>query len=320
MDIDISVVIPVYNCQDSIERCVNSLLAQTTKKIEIILVNDGSTDNSKSICESICEKNQNVFLLNQDNQGAAKARDTGIVFSHGKYIGFLDSDDWVHPSMYEKMLDIANTQNAGIVQCGFIKTSQVDDKSISITKDCSVYTVTGYHALNQLLRVVKEDNFNYLLWNKIFRKELFLKFEMPVKKKANNDVPVIPRAFYYAERITYTEQPFVYYYIHNDCEQKSMSDDLWKSNTNAIFSHLESFWNITCFFEKCNREFYLKSMCLLGVWLGSAIRCKNMSEQQKDILREVISKGKFVFNKYVPLKYKLAFLVCKILRKIRFVI
>lgn len=313
MEIDISVIVPVYNCGGSIERCVNSLLAQTVKKIEIILVNDGSTDNSQDICEKICESNQNVFLLNQENQGAAKAREAGILFSHGKYIGFLDSDDWVHSSMYEKMLDIAITQNADIVQCGFIRTNQTSDKSISIVQDYPVHTVTGYQALNQLLRVVEEDNFNYLLWNKLFRKELFLKFEMPVKKKANNDVPVIPRTFYYAERVAYTEQPFVYYYIHNDDEQKSMTDDLWKSKTNAVLSHLESFWDITCFFEKCNEEFCLKSGYLLSVWLASAMRCKNTSDQQKKILKEVISKGRFVFNKYVPVKYKLFYLMYKMM-------
>lgn len=317
MEIDVSVIIPVYECEKSIERCVNSLLAQTLKKIEIILVNDGSTDNSQRICEKICESNQNVFLINQENQGAAKARETGIVFSHGKYIGFLDSDDWVHSSMYEKMLDFAIAQNADIVQCGFIRTNQIGDESISISQDYPVHSVTGYTALDQLLRVVKEDNFNYLLWNKLFRKELFLNFEMPVKKKANNDVPVVPRTFYYAERIAYTEQPFVYYYIHHEDEQKSMSDDLWKSKTNAVFSHLESFWNITCFFEKCNQDFYLKSGYLLSVWLASAMRCKNTSEQQNEILNEVLAKGNLFSNKFIPLKYKLFFLMFQILKKIR---
>ena len=200
MNPKISVVIPVYNCEQYIERCIRSIQRQTLKEIEIILVNDGSSDNSLDLCYSCQKSADNIVVVNQDNGGASKARNAGVKIAKGEYIGFVDSDDWIDEDMYMTLYRIAKAADADIVQCGFIKTSDPTDHSIHTCQELSWDTETGSNALSELLCGEAQCRFNYLLWNKIYKRELFSQFEYPTEVKTINDVPVIPRLFYYAER------------------------------------------------------------------------------------------------------------------------
>ena len=110
----ITVVVPVYNVEKYLERCINSIIHQTIKNIEIILVNDGSTDGSRKICEYYRENDERVILINQENQGLSAARNTGIDKATGKYICFVDSDDWVHEKYLETMYNDIKEQDAQI--------------------------------------------------------------------------------------------------------------------------------------------------------------------------------------------------------------
>lgn len=118
--IKVSVVVPVYNSETTIDRCVQSLLNQTLDKIEIILVNDGSSDESGRICDALLDKDERIRVIHQDNGGAAKARNAGLEISKGDYVGFVDSDDWVDANMYYTMYHIAEQGDLDIVRCGAI--------------------------------------------------------------------------------------------------------------------------------------------------------------------------------------------------------
>ena len=99
--VKISIVIPIYNAEDHLQRCVDSVLNQTEKNIEIILVDDGSKDNSIEICKNYLNQDKRVQLIHQENSGVSAARNRGIEQACGEYIGFIDSDDWIEPNMYE---------------------------------------------------------------------------------------------------------------------------------------------------------------------------------------------------------------------------
>ena len=118
---NVSVVVPVYNVEPYLEECLDSLVAQSLKEIEILVVNDGSTDRSEEIARRYCREHQNIVLVNKKNRGCASARNVGIECSRGDYVGFVDSDDWVGPSMFEKLYSKATKTNADIVQCGLEK-------------------------------------------------------------------------------------------------------------------------------------------------------------------------------------------------------
>ena len=115
--VKISIVIPIYNAEDHLQRCVDSVLNQTEKNIEIILVDDGSTDNSIEICKNYLNQDKRVQLIHQENSGVSAARNRGIEQACGEYIGFIDSDDWIEPNMYECLLREANQASADIVMC-----------------------------------------------------------------------------------------------------------------------------------------------------------------------------------------------------------
>lgn len=304
----VSVIVPVYNCEKYIERCVKSLQNQTLKEIEIILVNDGSTDKSLDLCCSFQGKDDNIVVITQKNCGASKARKAGLEVAQGEYIGFIDSDDWVDEEMFQCLYGIAQQENADIVQCSFIKTSDSADQSIHHCKKFFWNTEKGNSALSELLCVEKQCRFNYLLWNKIYRRELFSRFEYPTEIKIINDVPVIPRLFYYANNIAYTEQPFVYYYERKDENNKSIMDSLEQSRSVMVLSHVEAFNNVAEFFRTIDAEVYKKSLYLLTMWVCSGIIIKK-NEEQRILIRDTVIRHQLYKCEYANVKKKIICLI-----------
>lgn len=119
----ISVIVPVYNDERYLKRCLDSLLAQTYPNLEIILVNDGSTDNSLNICEDYARVYLNINVINKPNGGISSARNAGLVTARGQYVGFVDSDDWVSTDMYLTLYNLIKDNKADAAQVGTIKSS-----------------------------------------------------------------------------------------------------------------------------------------------------------------------------------------------------
>lgn len=111
----VSIIIPVYNCEAYIDRCICSVLAQTYHQIELILIDDGSKDNSGAICDAWAAKDSRVKVLHQENAGVSAARNAGLDAATGEYIGFVDADDWVEPQMVEQLLEAARSSDADMV-------------------------------------------------------------------------------------------------------------------------------------------------------------------------------------------------------------
>ncbi|MDX8335688.1 glycosyltransferase family 2 protein [Candidatus Cetobacterium colombiensis] len=129
----LSVIIPAYNVEKYIKRCIDSVLNQSLKKIEIIIIDDGSKDKTSDICLEISTKNSNIKYKKVENSGCSAARNLGILMSTNKYIAFLDSDDWVDQDMYEEMIKVAEKNDSDIVICGFKKLNE-EKKLLSTVK------------------------------------------------------------------------------------------------------------------------------------------------------------------------------------------
>lgn len=121
--IDISVIVPVYNCEKYIRRCIDSILNQENISLEIIIIDDGSKDGSLNICKEYEQKYKNICVIASENNGPAVARNKGIVAARGEYVTFVDSDDYISQGMYGKMFSLACESFADVVICGFMKTS-----------------------------------------------------------------------------------------------------------------------------------------------------------------------------------------------------
>ena len=311
--IDVSIIIPVYNCEQYIEKCVQSLILQTKENIEIILVNDGSTDKSLSICNNFAQRYSQIHVLSQCNGGASKARSFGIAKAVGKYVAFLDADDWAHPDMIKVLYQLAEENTADIVQCSFIKTQNRSDDSITIS-DKPFQGITGSReALSQLLCTSKEKHFNFLLWNKLFKRELFSHFDYPVHIKQINDVPVVPRAFYYAKKIMYTEQQLIYYFERNDGDHPSTMDLLYKSRERFIYTHLEAFSDVEHFFAEKDNLLFLQSCFLTVSWMISAMKIKNLSDDSVQLIGATSARIKVFGNNFIPLVTKTKWLLVNLL-------
>ena len=120
----VSVIVPIYNKEQYLEECVNSIQLQTLNELEIILVDDGSTDASGQICDRIAESDQRVVVVHTENAGVCAARNMGLKLATGEYIGFVDADDYVSTDMYQKMANIIDEINVDFVVCDHCRISE----------------------------------------------------------------------------------------------------------------------------------------------------------------------------------------------------
>ena len=119
----ISIIVPIYNSEQYLKRCIDSILKQTFTCFELLLIDDGSTDNSRQICDEYACIDDRVRVVSQENKGAGAARNCGIGISTGDFIGFVDSDDWIESDMYENMMKVAEANNCDVVMCDCVKDS-----------------------------------------------------------------------------------------------------------------------------------------------------------------------------------------------------
>lgn len=166
-DILISIIIPVYNAEKHIGRCIESVMNQTHQCLEIILVDDGSTDSSLEICEKYAKKDERIRVLHKENGGPSSARNYGLKKCCGEYIGFIDADDYIEKEMYEELLCAAVKHNTVISMCGYYRISG-EEKNFS-----GIYEEIEVISNKQLMKDIYTFKYMGVLWNKLFKKSLF---------------------------------------------------------------------------------------------------------------------------------------------------
>lgn len=166
----VSVIIPVYNAEETLDRCVSSVVSQSLKNIEIILIDDGSKDESSRLCDGWGLRDARVRVIHQENSGLALARKIGIQHANGKYVGFVDADDYVDVEMYESMLNLALKEGGADVICCRLKKKYSSGKVLYDYPDYGVLRMTGVEALIAMNRL---DGFEPSLASKLIKKTLF---------------------------------------------------------------------------------------------------------------------------------------------------
>lgn len=172
-DNKISVIIPVYNVEHYLKRCLDSVVRQSYQNLEIILIDDGSTDSSGMICDEYALKDSRVIVKHIKNQGVSFARNLGLDICSGKYIGFVDSDDWLDLDMYSNLFLTIQSSRCEIAVCGY---RRVTDDYVSIVQNNNVYKVLDYkESMNMLLNY----NSNYFcgIWNKLYTKKIISNYK-----------------------------------------------------------------------------------------------------------------------------------------------
>lgn len=209
----VSVIIPVYNAQLHLKKCIDSLLSQTLQSCEFIFVTDGSTDGSQKIIEDFQKADNRIILINQENQGVSAARNRGLQIAKGDYIGFVDADDTVSPTHFQTLLEIAQRENTDIVISKyFIHQKEKQQLSQTIFPESKVLD-SDFIQKEIIPHLIQTENLN-AIWNKLFRRELILKnnITFPVGVALGEDGWFNIHAFQHAKSIYFTDLAGYHYF------------------------------------------------------------------------------------------------------------
>ncbi|WP_221388195.1 glycosyltransferase family 2 protein [Clostridium perfringens] len=213
MNDKVSIIIPIYNVSRYLEDCINSVINQTYKNLEIILVNDGSSDNSLEICNNFKKKDSRIILINKENGGLSSARNSGIDKATGKYLYFLDGDDFLELDAIEFVMNLIKNNNADIASFGYYyyyKDNSIRNRMEKVKNDYELY-MNSEEALIQILN--RRISFSWMAWNKLYKKELFNDVRFPLGK-LYEDLGTTYKLIQKSSVIVYSSVP-KYNYVQN---------------------------------------------------------------------------------------------------------
>lgn len=222
----VSVIVPVYNVEKYIEKCLNTLVNQTLDDIEIIIVNDGSTDKSEDIIKRFMEKcPEKIVYLKKENGGLSDARNYGIPYAKGEYIAFLDSDDYIENYMYKDMYELAKKDDSDMVECDFIweypNKIRIDTGEI----------YNGKHEMLEKIRVVA--------WNKLIKRSILEETKILFPKGYRyEDLEFTYKLVPYLEKVSFLKKPYVHY-IQRDTSISNTQNE----RTKEVFDVLDNVIN-----------------------------------------------------------------------------
>ena len=228
----VSVIVPIYNVEKYLEKCINSLLSQTLEDIQIILVNDGSKDNSGNIAKEYEKNNKDrVIYLEKENGGLSDARNYGLKYATGDFIAFLDSDDYIEKNAYEEMYNKAIEENADYVECDFIWEFP---NKIRVDKQ---YPYKNKKEMLSFVRVVA--------WNKLIKRQLIIdtNLEFPTGLRYE-DIEFTYKLIPFLNKFAYVDNPFIHY-----VQREGSIANVQNERTAEIFTVLD---NVIEFYKKNN--------------------------------------------------------------------
>lgn len=220
----ISIIVPVYNVEKYLGKCIDSILKQTYTNIEIILVDDGSTDNSGKICDSYAKKDKRLIVIHKENGGQSSARNLAIDVAKGDFIGFVDSDDFIINNMYEKLYSNLIKYNADISICSYTEV----DESGNVNKPKWKKNENFYKIYNKeeaLKELLIDKYITNHSWNKLYKKELFQDIRYP-QGKVMEDLAIMYKLFEKSNKIIYENVDLYYYLQRKSSTMNSLSEKL----------------------------------------------------------------------------------------------
>lgn len=294
----ISVIVPVYNVEKYVEECIESILNQTLKNIEIIIVNDGSTDKSNELVNNLANKDNRITVINQSNKGLSMARNVGVDLAKGEYVSFIDSDDWIEKSMLEEMYKSAKNNNCDIVQCQIkniknnIPTRKLLDKS-----DIKKY----------IKRQLIAGKLSTYAWDKIYKRKFLKDNNLYFENKPRfEDWYFIMKAVSKMSRFMAIDNQF-YNYRTNE---GSLSKRYYNNYEDLIIELQEKKYEYMKAWEISSKEDELKSLLNLGddiLHLINYIYNPQYGLSKKEKLEKLkkISVNKFIRKNFLTYKYKM---------------
>ena len=233
----ISVIVPVYNVEQYLPKCVDSILAQTYQNLEIILVEDGTKDRSGEICDAYAEKDPRIKVIHKENGGLSSARNAGMDVARGEYFGFVDSDDWIEPETYESLMELARKYDADLV-CG--GRYDVDGATGERTIGLCPQKEECLSSMEMLGRVFIWDNCDSAAWDKLYRRHLFDGIRYPLGM-VSEDIAIFYKLMEKVNRVALCNKPlYNYFHRENSITTAKLSEKTfhYPSHTEVIYPYI----------------------------------------------------------------------------------
>ncbi len=283
----ISVIVPVYNVEPYLKKCLDSIVNQTYTNLEILIIDDGSSDKSGAICDEYAATDSRIRVFHTENRGLSCARNLGLNNAAGEWIGFVDSDDWIEPDMYECLLSRALETGADVVECGHYR--EHDAKTITVIKQ--EQQMSGMDAVRALLN----KKLINAVWNKLYKRRCFEDIRYP-EGRVYEDIATTYRVFASSALVNTISSPKYHY--------------RWRTDGLSETRHLENLEG--CWISNIERYDYLKDRLdedsyrdLLRTCAEAVARIwenyYSCNRKEKEALQEVIDETRTFTKQRIPL-------------------
>lgn len=293
MDKIVSIIVPVYNVENYIRNCVDSVINQTYYRWELILVDDGSQDTSGKICDEYKAIDNRIKVIHQSNGGQANARNHALDICKGDYVTFLDSDDYLHKDALKTMLNLATSYDADMVQCGYKRGNAVHFPNVNYVDDAHLYD-------NHSIFLTRKAN--VIVWGKLIKRKVVIENRLREGKFYEDDFTTW-KWYYRANRIVVTEN-FLYYYTDNP--QSTMANHRRKPS----FDFVEAYRERIRYFEK-TQEKDLEDCSRLQLGKSIVLLYSNeaLDSNERKTLKEVFGENMngIKHSPYIPVFFRFLF-------------
>lgn len=298
----LTIILPVYNLEMHISKCIESVLKQTFKKIELLIINDGSTDNSGIICEEYRKIDNRIRVFHQYNKGVSSARNKGLKYASGDYITFIDGDDWIEEDLYEKMIYNLESNAADICIGGLLRNFD-SGKEVPFSNIQDKVSMNNLVAIENML---EEKMFAGFIWDKIYKKELFNNIKFNEDIKLCEDVLINFTLFSRAKKIFFIPLNKYHYFSR---ENSASNEKFSAMKVDSVIVYKRIYTMIENTFPELKKA----GMCRLTVsYIISSLESTffiNKSNQKFFYeTRKILKKNSldFLLNEHAKFKYKLA--------------
>jgi glycosyltransferase involved in cell wall biosynthesis len=292
----ISVIVPIFNVETYLHKCIDSILMQSYHNLEIILVNDGSPDNCGKICDEYATKDERIKIIHKKNGGLSDARNAGIRIATGDYVSFVDSDDWLDANTYELIMNkvTQNDADIGEFNINFVYDNEIRLKSINTDKEI-------YNTEDAMKELIHAKTFQTTVWNKIYRRDCIAGIEFPFGK-TNEDEFWTYQIFSRAEKIVFLNKALYFY--------RQRSTSIMGNYSLKRLDGVEGMYNRMCFIKNqfpglyLNSKIILLKACIFHYQIVIRFLKKDEGRKGKKLLCKYRKKIKFSFNEIALMNLK----------------
>lgn len=308
----ISVIIPAYNAEKTIEQCIGSVVGQTYSNLEIIVINDGSNDGTAAVVEKMAEADNRIRLISIPNGGVSHARNIGLDNATGDYITFVDSDDTIEENMYEILIGLFSKYDVDIAHCSY--NTVFLDGTVNPVGSNEILVVQSNE--DALICLISGKLFASGLWNKLYKKELFFNVRLNENIKFNEDGLMNFELFCKADKSVYIDNP-LYNYVQYEISATHTANQLKYAKDGYVVSkEIYDKSKGTVYEEVAKRRLAVSQLGLYGVYSMNKKSVKNIErketekyvvEWKKQGLYSKNDRIKFILFRYFPTIYKLLY-------------